>query len=855
MNRCISEGLQAFTIRWGYLSMSEMLAELEDHYNRRGKDYLSSWKCLTACYVTMALLFASAALVSGQEERRTITPIDLKSLERVSGEALSPDGAAVAFERDLDVWVASTVNEKSRVIWPRHESGADRVQLKWSPDGQRLLIVAWGAAGPALYVWTSGTDTVRQVTTQELWTFDSVSVFAEWIDERRIISALRPPGEYASWGSFESASEYVASQEWIQARTEKNVTVSVLESSDSPFSAALTHTTLTLFDVESNGFSNCDVGDLIKVSLSPDRRHIAALSMIGDDHRTSSTAVLNQYSQALFQTTLVDIVNDNRLLPIWSHSIATTPPPIWARWSADGRAIAFRSLDPVKVGERGEWYSCSVSRDRCSVMRFPSNVGSVVDLIWTGSGEQLVRAVKTGKKRRQSADWWYVGKLGAITNLTSSIRQRGSSSDSDDFESILVENGWNSFVVQGGGSLWRIGLGTEYPIEVTRSLSARITNVTWREQADSVGFAESIGNSVVVSVVDKVGTHLCRVDLASGDSSMIEQPTARLMAIQYAEGARVTLFVTGSASQNLEKRTALGSGNYESWICKGETKRCYCLLRANTFLLEIDQDRQHRVLSYYAQDGRKATALLFLPVNYMRGHRYPLIVWVYAGATYPEQWGLGNEIDEMELLTAHNYAVLFPSMPLPPEGVPGDPYINMLKGVLPATNAAVQSGIADEHRLGIMGHSFGGYSVLSIIAQTNLFKAAVARAPLSDFISACYSFGFERYAPTSRDPSYGCIYGQNRMGKPPWLDAQRYVRNSPIFHAGQINTPVMIVQGDEDFVPMEQGEEIFNALRSQGKRAELIRYWGEHHDIERPQNNSDLWQRIYGWFDKYLVLQ
>ena len=90
------------------------------------------------------------------------------------------------------------------------------------------------------------------------------------------------------------------------------------------------------------------------------------------------------------------------------------------------------------------------------------------------------------------------------------------------------------------------------------------------------------------------------------------------------------------------------------------------------------------------------------------------------------------------------------------------------------------------------------------------------------------------------------------MGSPPWADLQRYIRNSPLTYADRIETPLLIIQGDLDFVPIQQGEEMFTALYRQNKRAEFVRYWGEDHLLSSPANIRDMWNRIYLWLDTFV---
>jgi dipeptidyl aminopeptidase/acylaminoacyl peptidase len=92
--------------------------------------------------------------------------------------------------------------------------------------------------------------------------------------------------------------------------------------------------------------------------------------------------------------------------------------------------------------------------------------------------------------------------------------------------------------------------------------------------------------------------------------------------------------------------------------------------------------------------------------------------------------------------------------------------------------------------------------------------------------------------------------GQLWMGSPPWIEPMRYVRNSPIFQADRVRTPLLIIQGDEDYVPIQQGEEFFTALYRHGKRARFVRYWGEGHVLESPANIRDLWAQIYRWLEE-----
>jgi dipeptidyl aminopeptidase/acylaminoacyl peptidase len=209
----------------------------------------------------------------------------------------------------------------------------------------------------------------------------------------------------------------------------------------------------------------------------------------------------------------------------------------------------------------------------------------------------------------------------------------------------------------------------------------------------------------------------------------------------------------------------------------------------------------------------------------------------------------------MQIPAAHGFAILLPSMPLKPEGEVEDPMLRLTEGVLPALDKAVELGIADPDRLFVMGQSFGGFSTYGLVTQTTRFKAAVALAGLSDFISLYGQFDArERYTDSPQQNLFMAALmesAQTGMGNPPWKDLGRYLRNSPIFTVDRVKTPLLIIQGDLDYVAVQQGEEFFVSLYRQAKRARFVRYWGEGHVLESPANIRDMWRQTYEWLDEF----
>jgi dipeptidyl aminopeptidase/acylaminoacyl peptidase len=150
-----------------------------------------------------------------------------------------------------------------------------------------------------------------------------------------------------------------------------------------------------------------------------------------------------------------------------------------------------------------------------------------------------------------------------------------------------------------------------------------------------------------------------------------------------------------------------------------------------------------------------------------------------------------------------------------------------------------------------MGHSYGGYSVLGIIVQTNRFKAAISSGSFSNL--------FSQYSAMRDDGSaVGMNWAekdQGRMGGHPWEFQDRYIANSPFFALDKVTTPVLLLHGAADrTVLAARAEETFVGLRRLGKTVEYVRYEGEDHHPGSwsVPNASDYWERVFAWLERYL---
>ncbi len=249
--------------------------------------------------------------------------------------------------------------------------------------------------------------------------------------------------------------------------------------------------------------------------------------------------------------------------------------------------------------------------------------------------------------------------------------------------------------------------------------------------------------------------------------------------------------------------------------------------------------------------GSVRTAVL-LPSGARRGDPLPGVVMVYPGADesrFADRFGGGSPATVPALvLTSRGYAVVLPHVPLGPEKAAGHPLQEMVDALLPQVYRAAELGYVDPARLAVLGQSYGGYGAAAVASRSRLFRAAVSISGLFD-LGGLYGQRGEAGAFYLRW-SEG---GQGRMGTHPWADLRRYLDNSPYYQADKIETPLLLVHGDEDDA-IGDARKMFTALERLGKTAQLAVYRGEGH-VPREwslANAADAARRIVEFLGRHL---
>jgi dipeptidyl aminopeptidase/acylaminoacyl peptidase len=241
---------------------------------------------------------------------------------------------------------------------------------------------------------------------------------------------------------------------------------------------------------------------------------------------------------------------------------------------------------------------------------------------------------------------------------------------------------------------------------------------------------------------------------------------------------------------------------------------------------------------------------LVRPLNAEPDKPFPVVLFIHGGP-----WGAyGNTFYmEHQVLAAKGMGSVY----INPRGSTGygqafasandwglDDYQDIMAGV----DHVVERGLADPRRLAVTGISYGGYMTNWVIGHTNRFACALSENGICNLIS---------FTGTA---DVGPMWFHRELGGPFWASPellQRFIVHSPITYVSQMETPLLLVQAENDFrCPIEQGEQLFSALRMRHKTVEMIRFPNASHGImlsAAPHHRVEHWQVAEAWFARYLL--
>ncbi|MFS8085368.1 MAG: S9 family peptidase [Acidobacteriota bacterium] len=295
-------------------------------------------------------------------------------------------------------------------------------------------------------------------------------------------------------------------------------------------------------------------------------------------------------------------------------------------------------------------------------------------------------------------------------------------------------------------------------------------------------------------------------------------------------------------------RTVLLSSNdtkpTEVYAMEGKALRQ--LTHQNDALMAELQIGETEEVQFKSKDGTEVHGLLTYPAGYVRGTKVPLLLRIHGGPNGQDQHSFSVE---RQVFAANGYAVL--AVNYRGSSGRGQKYSRSIfadwghyevEDLQAGVDHVIQMGVADPDRLGVGGWSYGGILTDYMIATDTRFKGATSGAGTA-FTIAFY--GTDQYI----------IQYDYEIG-PPWNPKawETYQKISyPFLHADRIKTPTLFLGGERDFnVPVQGGQQMYQALRSLGVDTQLIIYPNENHGIQRPSYVRDRYERYLGWYDKYV---
>ncbi|HUE88270.1 MAG TPA: S9 family peptidase [Vicinamibacterales bacterium] len=338
------------------------------------------------------------------------------------------------------------------------------------------------------------------------------------------------------------------------------------------------------------------------------------------------------------------------------------------------------------------------------------------------------------------------------------------------------------------------------------------------------------GSAVMFLLEDRGNTHLARVPLAGGAVERVV--TGERDIAQFDVGSGGAIAVLESTFQRPNEISIAGAG--------GSLTR---LTRTNDqFLAGIQLGKTERFEAKSA-DGTIVDAFLTRPPQSPDGTRLPTLLRIHGGPVSQYSTGFNQE---WQMLAAAGYAVVGAN----PRGSSGrgrdfsygiwaDWGNKDFEDVMAAVDHVIAMGVADPNRLGVGGWSYGGILTNYVITKTTRFKGAISGASEVNYPA---NYGHDHYQRQ----------WEAELGLP-WENVEHWIRISPFYGVGRVKTPTLILCGQEDWnVPLQNSEQLYQALRRLGVPTELVVYPGQGHSIRRPSYQKDRYQRYIAWYDKYV---
>ncbi|MFS2218523.1 prolyl oligopeptidase family serine peptidase [Telluria sp. Tellsp104] len=573
--------------------------------------------------------------------------------------------------------------------------------------------------------------------------------------------------------------------------------------------------------------SDCAPCRLESLAWSPDQKTLAAI--VADPRGGTASVVL---------------VRDGRVTMLATiGGVAGT-----VRWSPDGRQVAFlatvgakKLTGAVEAGARqvGE-IGLAQEEDEQRIAIVPAAGGDyrlvspgdtfIYEYDWTPDGKGFV---VTSARGNGDNNWW-IATLGHVDAASGRLRiiaapkmQMNMPHVSPDGRTVAFIGGLMSDFGSVGGDVYTVPLEGGEPVDVTPDYKGTFNGITWR------------GKELLASVLAGSDAGIAAIDPGARSARMLWQAPVGVSA---GRDGRVVFSADGRVAASVTE-----DFEHAPRIVAGRLPELVPITRDNDgFLPQVSA----RSISW-ANDGFNVQGWLLGPRSVEAGRTYPMIVQVHGGpaaAASPRYVAAGDNGNPLARdLVKEGYFVFMPN----PRGSYGQGAAftranrrdfggGDWRDILAGVDAVIARAPIDGNRLGLMGHSYGGFMTMWGVTHSQRFKAAVAGAGIANWISYYGQNGIDQWMV----PYFGATM---------YDDPAVYRAASPIESIKAARTPTFIYVGERDVeCPPAQSFEFWHGLKAMGVPTTLLVVDGEGHAFRKPENQRDLRAREIAWFNKYL---
>lgn len=521
-------------------------------------------------------------------------------------------------------------------------------------------------------------------------------------------------------------------------------------------------------------------------------------------------------------------------------------------WAPDGSAIAFLATDEPKpdyseivVMERLLTKSLTefsdfrrthifvVSPEGGEPRQLTSGEFDEHSICWTADSQEIVFV----SDRSGQGDLFVRNDLWAVSPATKTVRQITSTLGAA-YTPVCSPKGkkiaylsttrpdTSNDSVAEGSHLWVVSTDGEGAKDLVKKLDRPCSSIVWTPD----------GKKILFSASDRGQAHLYSVSPDGGEiSTVIQGGYSSRGGFSVSVKGRKMAFLKQDPCHPAEVYVASldGSGEKQLTDFNGELVEEFSFSTPGSFW-------------FPSFDGVEVQGWVVKPYGFDSAKKYPTLLCIHGGPhgmygySFSEAdqifTGAGYVVVKTDPRGSSGYGQKFSDGCVLNWG--GGDYKDLMAGL---DYAVAHNDFIDKNRLGVTGGSYGGYMTNWVVTQTNRFKAAVARACVSNLLSF---YGTSMKFSLIEQEFNGLPYDN------PSLLAQW----SPVTHVKNVKTPLLLLHGEADYTcPIGQAEEMFIGVKRLGVDTQLVRYQGEGHGISRkPSNRIDFYQRHLDWFKKYL---